>query len=103
MSSSRQNQKLTAQIATLANLPLSADQLKKTAAGFAASVALADQLLAIKTAHVAPTYQVNDLENAWREDTVNEYIQLTQTQALANAARVHQGYFVVGRVIDNEA
>ena len=91
------------QIADLAKLTISDEQADKLAAGFAESMDVVEQLTQIDTQGVTPTYQVNNLNNVWREDVIDEAHMLTQEQALANAAHVHAGYFVVPRVIDHEA
>ena len=90
-------------IAGLAKIPIDDNQADILAGEFEESMKVVDQLTRIKTNGVEPTFQVNNLVNAWREDIVNEDHMLTQAQALQNAPRTYQGYFVVERVIDHEA
>jgi aspartyl/glutamyl-tRNA(Asn/Gln) amidotransferase C subunit len=92
----------TDQIANLAKLKIDAQQAKGLAAGFSECMGVVEQLAAIETVNIPPTYQVNNLENVLRADEINEAGMLTQAQALANAKRVYQGYFVVERLIDHE-
>jgi len=44
--------------------------------------------------------QVTGLENATREDEVQEERMFTQEEALRNAPRTHNGYFVVDQILD---
>ena len=97
------NRTLINKIAQLSDLPITPTQAAGLADDFATSLAVVDQLFAIDAKGAIPTYQVNDLENVCRADVVNEETQFTQEQALANAQRQHQGFFVVGRLIDHEA
>jgi len=97
------DQKFVYQIADLAHIPVTDTQAKTLAQEFAESMDVVDDLTKIDTTGVAPTYQVGQLANVWREDEVDEKRMLTQEQALSNAPRTHQGYFVVERVIDHEA
>jgi len=91
------------QIADLAKIPVDEAQAESLSGEFEESMAVVDGLTHIDTAGVAPTYQVNNLVNAWRDDVVDEKRMLSQQEALANAPRTHEGYFVVERVIDHEA
>lgn len=102
-SSSLADQELVKKVVDLANLSVAQSELEQLTRDFKTSLETVDQLFAIDTEGVAPTYQVNDLENVWREDVVDETVQFTQAEALANATRTHRGYFVVGRLIDHEA
>lgn len=97
------DQKFARQMADLAKIPLDGQQAEQLASEFDESMAVVDELTKIQTEGVAPTYQVNDLINVWREDVIDEKRMLSQEAALANAPRTHQGYFVVERVIDHEA
>jgi len=90
-------------IADLAKIPIDDEQAEALAGEFAESMAVVDELTKINTDGVEPTYQVNNLVNAWREDVVDESRMLSQQAALSNAKRTHEGYFVVERVIDHEA
>ncbi|MDR0462621.1 MAG: Asp-tRNA(Asn)/Glu-tRNA(Gln) amidotransferase subunit GatC [Pseudomonadales bacterium] len=93
---------LVEKISTLSNLSITKDEAEQFSRDFSTSMEVVDELFAINTEGVEPTYQVNDLKNVWREDVVNEETQFTQAQALVNAPRKYQGYFVVERIIDRE-
>ena len=90
-------------IAALAKIRVDESQAQVLANEFDESMAVVDELTQIDTAGIAPTYQVNNLSNVWREDVVVPEQMLSQAQALQNAPRTHAGYFVVERVIDHEA
>jgi aspartyl/glutamyl-tRNA(Asn/Gln) amidotransferase C subunit len=92
----------TKQIADLAKLQLDSKQAAGLAAGFSECMDVVEQLVALDTEGVAPTYQVNNLENVLRPDQVEPTQMFSQKQALANAKRTYQGYFVVERLIDHE-
>lgn len=91
-----------AQVAQLANFTIDKQQEKKLAQSFDESLANIELLNKIDTKGIEPTYQVNNLVNVVRADEIDEANQLTQAQALSNAAAAHDGYFVVKRVIDHD-
>lgn len=85
-------------LATLANIPLTAIDPIKISSELSAVLQLVNSLQKIDTTHVMPTSQVTGLTNVYREDNVKS--SLTQTQALSNASRQHNGYFVVDAIFD---
>ncbi|MBP7768656.1 Asp-tRNA(Asn)/Glu-tRNA(Gln) amidotransferase subunit GatC [Candidatus Woesebacteria bacterium] len=89
-------------IGELANLPISDEQAVKIGAAFEETLLVVDNLKQIPTATVAPTYQVTGLENIMREDVVTPQRTFSQAEALQNAKRTYQGFFVVERVIEND-
>ncbi len=91
-----------AHIAKLANLSVSNGEQAHFATAFTETLAVVDTLKKIDTASTEPTHQVTDLENIFREDTIDDSRQFTQKQALQNAAHTHAGYFVVERILDND-
>lgn len=90
-------------IANLANLTVDDHEADQLATAFQESLSVVDTLTHIDTTDVAPTYQVNNLQNVLREDVVDTEHMLSQEQALQNAPHTHNGYFVVPRIIDHEA
>ena len=84
-------------IATLANLPLSEQEITKFGKQLDETLAYIDSLTEIDTKHTLPTAHVTGLENVTREDAVKE--SLTQKQALANAKNTHEGYIKVDRIL----
>lgn len=89
----------TLHIADLAQIPISADQAQKLATAFEETLSVVKKLTEIDTSAVKPTHQVTNLQNVWREDLVEETTMFSQAEALANATRQYQGYFVVPQVI----
>lgn len=85
-------------IAKLANLRIDADQEKLFTPQLTAILAFVSKLQEISTDNVKPTAQVTGHINVYREDVVDEARILTQPQALSNAKKTHNGYFVVPSV-----
>ncbi len=86
-------------IAQLANIPLTSEEEVKLAGQFEETIEVVAHLSELETANVEPTHQVTGLENVWRDDVVDEERMFTQEQALANASKKADGYFVVPQVI----
>ncbi len=57
-------------LAQLSNLQLSDDELASLETDLGNILAYIEQLGALDTSGVEPTYQVTGLENVWRDDTV---------------------------------
>lgn len=85
-------------IAKLANLLIDADQEKLFIPQLTAILAFVSKLQEISTDNVKSTAQVTGLVNVYREDVVDQSRILTQAQALSNAKKTHNGYFVVPSV-----
>tara|TARA_B100001105_G_scaffold246702_1_gene230643 strand:+ start:1961 stop:2251 length:291 start_codon:yes stop_codon:yes gene_type:complete len=60
-------------LAQLSNLQLKDDEATHLSADLEAILSYFEQLSEIDTSDVEPTYQVTDLQNVWREDTVDNY------------------------------
>ena|SRR5258708_3491952 len=97
---SAMNTTTVAHIASLANIPVSPSEEEKLAREFTTTLTVVDQLMDVETLGVQPTHQVTGLENVWREDSVDTKRTFSQTEALANARSVHDGYFVVPQLIE---
>jgi aspartyl-tRNA(Asn)/glutamyl-tRNA(Gln) amidotransferase subunit C len=89
-------------IAQLANIPVTLDEENKLAQAFNETLDVVDDLKTVDVKNVEPTHQVTGLENISREDRVTEETIFSQQQALANAQKTFQGYFMVPRVIDEK-
>jgi aspartyl-tRNA(Asn)/glutamyl-tRNA(Gln) amidotransferase subunit C len=89
-------------IATLSNLPVTDDQAKRLEQAFEETLAVVADLQTVDVTGVEPTFQVTGLENVLREDVVNEQKMFTQEQALANAKKTFDGFFVVPQVISQD-
>lgn len=96
------DKQLVRHIAQLANIPISPKEEEELANDFSETLAVIDKLQKVDTKGVEMTHQVTGLKNITREDEVNEKTIFTQKEALANASRTHNGFFVVERLIDVE-
>ncbi len=89
-------------IARLAHIPLSEDQAKELVGEVGVTVTYVSQLSAVSTEGVVETSQVTGLENVLREDEIDTTRMFTQEEALANAKRTYNGFFVVDAVLDEK-
>lgn len=87
-------------IAKLANIPVTEEEKKSLAAGFNETMKVVETLSEADTAGVAEVHQVTGLTNVLREDDVDETREFTQEDALMNAKRQHEGFFVVDAVLE---
>lgn len=85
-------------IARLANLILTSEEVEKFTPQLSAILDFVSKLQKLPTKDVIPTAQVNDLENVYREDEIDESRMLTQVDALTNAPATHKGFFKVKAV-----
>ena len=83
-------------IARLANLPLKQDELEELDRQLTVSLEYVGKLQDLSTENIIPTSQVTGLENVFREDEVTP--SLSQDEALKNAHRVRNGFFVVDAI-----
>lgn len=90
-----------AHLAKLVNMPLKAGEEKKLQSGFDSTLTAVDELGKLPLIKTKSTFQVTKLSNVWREDKLEPERGLTQKQALSQAKRSYQGFFVVPRVIDS--
>ncbi len=86
-------------IAALAKIPVTPQEEQKLADGFNATMDVVDELFKVDVAGIEPTSQVTGLVNVFREDEVDATRQFSQEQALANAKRTYNGFFVVPQII----
>ncbi len=89
-------------IAKLANLPLTAEELKKFQKQLSSVVDYIDELQEVDTTNVEPTSQTTGLENVFRDDVVDVTRILTQEEALSGTEKTNNGYFVVDMVLENK-
>lgn len=91
-----------AKLATLTNIPVTDEEAAKFSSQFEATLHTINMLQELNTQDVAITPQVTNLQNVFRDDALDQNRLFTQQQALANAKRTHNGYFVVSAVINEE-
>ena len=89
-------------VGDLAQIPVSEKETKTLAKDFSETLAVIDNLQSVDTKAVEPTHQVTNLENIWREDKVDRTRMLSQEEALSNAKKTHQGFFVVKQLLENK-
>lgn len=92
-----------AKVGKLANLIISYEESKKFAGQFSATIDVVNELNEIDTSNLAPTSQVNRLENVTRPDVIDRDRMLTQAEALSGAKNVHKGFFVVKQILEKDS
>lgn len=91
---------LVQHIASLANISLLPGQDVVFAQGFTKTLDVVEKMNAIDTHDVEETNQVTELENIFRDDVCTPDRMFTQSAALANGPRTHNGYFVVNGILE---
>ncbi len=87
-------------VARLANLPITEEEEEVYSGQLSKILDYIDQLNSVDTSSVGPTFNVTGNSNVWREDEVSE--SLSQEEALANAPKTRDGYFVTKGVFQEE-
>jgi aspartyl-tRNA(Asn)/glutamyl-tRNA(Gln) amidotransferase subunit C len=78
-------------LAQLSNLQLMDDEVDALRTDLENILGYIQQLSELDTTGVEPTYQVTDLENVWREDTIDDYgIKREDLIALAPDSEANQ-------------
>ena len=88
-------------IAQLAHIPVTLSEEKNLAQGFNSVMQVVDQLNSVDTKGVEPTHQVTGFSNVFRKDVIDEKRMFSQSDALKNAKEVHDGYFVVEQILED--
>ncbi|KKU09883.1 MAG: Aspartyl/glutamyl-tRNA(Asn/Gln) amidotransferase subunit C [Parcubacteria group bacterium GW2011_GWA2_46_7] len=86
-------------VARLARLNLTPEQVAKIQPQLFTVLEYMSKIQKLETDGIPETAQVTGLENVLREDMVEEKRMLSQGQALCNARKVHDGFFVVDAVL----
>ncbi len=89
-------------IARLANLPLNEAQARELTEQVGVTVSYVSELQTLATDNVTETSQVTGMENVLREDEIDTTRMFSQEEALSNAKRTHNGFFVVDRVLEEK-
>ena len=89
-------------IANLANIPVTDTEQEKLRVAFDETLTTIAELQSVNIKNTEPTHQVTGLINVLREDIVDSEHMFSQQQALANAKQIHNGYFVVPRIIEEK-
>lgn len=85
-------------VAKLANLPLTPEEEEKYSEQLSAILEYVDQLNQVDTLGVEPTFNVTGLNNVMSEDET--VISLSQEEALSNASKKENGFFVTKGVFE---
>lgn len=97
------NNKITIDIdrvAKLANMTPSEDLKKKLETQLEATLEHIESLEEVNTSHISGTNEVTNLANVTEEDEVRP--SLTQEEALMNARKTYNGFFIVDSVLPGE-
>lgn len=93
---------LVKHIAQLGNLELTEAEIKLYGQQIQSILTYIETLNQVDTQNIKPTYQTLDnTVNIWREDKLQPERGLTQKQALSQAKKTYQGYFVAGHVFSD--
>lgn len=82
-------------VAKLANLPLSSQEVKKFQKQLSEVVDYFEKLKEVNTDNIEPTSQTTGLENEFRSDQIDTTRILTNDLALSSTENVYNGYVVV--------
>jgi aspartyl/glutamyl-tRNA(Asn/Gln) amidotransferase C subunit len=89
-------------IANLANIPVTPAETKKIADGFTVTMSVVDTLFTVDVKNIEPTHQVTGLSDITRTDEIDVPRMFTQDEALLNAKRTHNGFFVVDQILEEK-
>ena len=87
-------------VAKLAHLQLDKKEFTKFKKQLSDIFTYVEKIGKMKTKGVKETSQVTGLKNRFREDKVEKERMLTQKEALSNAKKIHQGYFMVKAIFE---
>ena len=85
-------------IGELANLKIAKEDLGKYSSKLSEVINYVSKVQMADVKDVPPTNQVAGLINVFREDVVDTERMLSQREALSNAKRTHDGYFVIDSI-----
>ena len=89
-------------VAALAKINLSEKEVEKFRDQLSSVVSFVEELNEVDTGDTKETSQTTGLKNVTRTDAAKGEPHLTQEEALSGGSNVHNGYFVVDRLVDNE-
>ena len=87
-------------LAKLANIFLKKDEEEKIEHQLEDTLKYIESLNNIDTSNISGTNEVVNLENIFREDVIEP--SFTQEEALKNAKKTHNGFFIVPSVLSDE-
>ena len=89
-------------VASLSNIPVTDKEQENLKNAFEETLDVIAELQSVDVENVELTNQVTGFENVLREDIVDDTNTFTQQEALANAKKTHNGFFVVPRIIEEK-
>ena len=87
-------------LAKLVKMKLEPKEAKNLQKGFKNTLKTVKIFNQLNTKNISPNFQVTGLTSIFRQDIIDKSRMLTQRQALSNAKKTYQGYFVVPRIIN---
>lgn len=87
-------------VAKLANLPLTSEEEEKYSQQLSNILEYIDQLNEVDISNIEPTFNVSDNANILAKDEVG--ISFTQEEALSNASKKKDGFFITKGVFSDE-
>lgn len=96
------DKKFIYKIANLSKIELTDKEADYFSEQFNKTLSTIDDLKKLNTKNVPMAYNITRLKNVFREDKVDNRRVFSQEQALSNAKRTHNGYFVVKGVLDEK-
>lgn len=90
-------------VAKLAKLKLASKEIDKFSKQLSEIILYVEELNEVDTSKTKPTSQTTGLENVSREDKKTSDDCLSQEEALSGSEKVHNGYFVVPHVFDENS
>jgi aspartyl/glutamyl-tRNA(Asn/Gln) amidotransferase C subunit len=92
----------TAKIASLSHLELAKEEESYFTIQFNTTLEAIKAFSTLKTTKKEKEFNLTGLVNVFRNDEIDETRVLSQEEALSNAKRIHNGYFVVPGLINSE-
>jgi aspartyl-tRNA(Asn)/glutamyl-tRNA(Gln) amidotransferase subunit C len=86
-------------VASLAKIAITDEEAARFTGELDAILGYVQQLDAVDTAGLEPTYQVTGLRNVMRPDTLIDYGKVTRDDLLKNTPRQQDGYIKVPKVL----
>lgn len=87
-------------VANLASLKLNKAEISEYTNQLSDVVDYIEKLSEVSVDNVKPTSQITGLTNVMRSDTINTPRVLSAKEAISNAEKVHNDYFLVGALLD---
>lgn len=88
------------QIAELSKLKLTESQIQKFRPQLTSILGYVSKIQSLETENTKETSQTTGLENVYRKDKIEKNKVLSQKDALSNAKRKRNGYFLVDSVLE---